>query len=46
MPCWEIIQIKLKENNIDKNIYLFKTDNNDNYIEKEETNIKLLNLIN
>lgn len=46
MPYWEILQIKLKENIINNNIYLFKEDNNDNYIEKNKLNLKLINLNN
>ena len=46
MPYWEILQIKLKENIINNNIYLFKEDDSDNYIEKEKLNLKLINLNN
>lgn len=36
-PHWEVFQIKLKEEELKKDKYLFVEDENDNYIESENT---------
>ena len=36
-PHWEVFQIKLKEEELKKDKYLFVEDENDNYIENENT---------
>ena len=46
MPCWEIVQIKYKDPAKPKEPvvkdYLFIDDSNDNYVEEESSNFKLL----
>lgn len=36
-PLWEVFQIKLKEEELKKDKYLFVEDENDNYVESENT---------
>ena len=44
-PHWEVFQIKLKDEDIKKNKYLFVEDENDNYVESENTDADELNEI-
>ena len=44
-PHWEVFQIKLKEEELKKDKYLFVEDKNDNYVETENTDVDELNEI-
>uniref|UniRef100_A0A6C0LIA9 Uncharacterized protein n=1 Tax=viral metagenome TaxID=1070528 RepID=A0A6C0LIA9_9ZZZZ len=44
-PQWEVFQIKLKEEELKKDKYLFVDDENDNYVENENTDSDELNEI-
>lgn len=44
-PHWEVFQIKLKEEELKKDKYLFVEDENDNYVENENTDGDELNEI-
>ena len=44
-PHWEVFQIKLKNEEIKKDKYLFVDDENDNYVENENTDIDELSEI-
>ena len=44
-PHWEVFQIKLKEEELKKDKYLFIEDENDNYVENDNTEIDELNEI-
>jgi hypothetical protein len=44
-PHWEVFQIKLKDEDIKKDKYLFVEDENDNYVESENTDADELNEI-